>query len=154
MKRCLLVVFASLSCSARGFFFSEAPPLRYSGRRAATGAAAGAAAAGPALELTATHGGAPRTVWQLDTNAWLRGDVDLGTGALPASFNIVTSLPDIAELGSRRHGPMRPAAYEAWFVETVRGLLCALPRDKVAIFYQTPGRDTGGTAQPGSSTIG
>ena len=94
----------------------------------------------------------PRTVWQLDTNAWLRGDVDLGTGALPrpsTSSQACRTSPSSAP-GT---APMRPAAYEAWFVETAR-LLCALPRDKVAIFYQTPGRDTGGTAQPGSSTIG
>ena len=90
-------------------------------------------------ELHAIHdGGVPRTVWQLDTKAWLKGDIDL---ELPEHFNIITSLPDISELDSRRR--KSPEWYEAWFIETVRELLSVLPPRNVAIFYQTPGRDSG-----------
>ena len=55
---------------------------------------------------------------------------------------MITSLPDISELGSRRRR-LTPEHYEAWFVAAVRALLRRLPPEQVAIFYQTPGRTSG-----------
>ena len=98
--------------------------------------ASGAAAVQP---QRATHHGAPRTVFQTNTSAWLDGSVEL---ELPARFNVITSLPDISEIGTRRRR-LAPVEYERWFVDSVRGILGIIPEDSVAIFYQTPGRTTG-----------
>ena len=98
--------------------------------------ASGAAAVQP---QRATHHGAPRTVFQTNTSAWLDGSVEL---ELPARFNVITSLPDISEIGTRRRR-LAPEEYERWFVDSVRGILGIIPEDSVAIFYQTPGRTTG-----------
>ena len=98
--------------------------------------ASGAAAVQP---QRATHHGKPRTVFQTNTSAWLDGSVEL---ELPARFNVITSLPDISEIGTRRRR-LTPEQYERWFVDSVRGILGIIPEDSVAIFYQTPGRTTG-----------
>lgn len=62
--------------------------------------------------------------------------------SLPPRYNIITSLPDISEIGSRRR-KMSPVEYEQWFINVVFLLLNRLPPDQVAIFYQTPGRNSG-----------
>ena len=94
----------------------------------------------PLQELHSEHGGAKRIVWQANTMDWLDGTVDLDK--LPQTYNIITSLPDVSELATRRRR-VSPAEYEEFFVEVVRKILLRLPPEKVAIFYQTPGRTTG-----------
>jgi hypothetical protein len=51
-------------------------------------------------------------------------------------------LPDISELGTRRHR-MLPQQYESWFVDIVVKILNKVPPQQVAIFYQTSGRTSG-----------
>ena len=51
-------------------------------------------------------------------------------------------LPDISELGTRRHR-MLPQQYESWFVDIVVKILKKVPPQQVAIFYQTSGRTSG-----------
>ena len=97
-------------------------------RRADTGGPATARDPGPAGELRATHHGSARVVWNADTVAWLRGAVHLG--ALPPRFNVITSLPDISELHTRRCR-MAPEEYEVWFVDVVASLLAKVPPDQV-----------------------
>ncbi len=99
-------------------------------RPPAAGGRLAAAARGsePAGELRATHHGSARVVWNADTVDWLRGAVDLG--ALPPRFNVITSLPDISELHTRRRR-MTPEEYEAWFVDVVASLLAKVPPEQV-----------------------
>ena len=63
-----------------------------------------------------------------DTGKWLHGDVQLD--ALPARFNVITSLPDISELHTRRRR-MTAEEYEEWFVDTVALILNKLPPNQV-----------------------
>lgn len=44
-------------------------------------------------EMHSTHNGRQRVVWNTDTVQWLRGAVELN--ALPARFNVITSLPGL-----------------------------------------------------------
>ena len=58
---------------------------------------------------------------------------------LPDDFHIVSGLPDISEVRPK----VTPAEYEAWCIDVVRDMLTVLPPNRVAIFYQTPGRFSG-----------
>jgi DTW domain-containing protein YfiP len=92
---------------------------------------------------SAMHEGVPRVVWRRDTAKWLRAATDSNSGecdvALPPSFNIVSGLPDISEVRPK----VSPPQYEAWCIEVVTRMMQLLPDDRVAIFYQTPGRYSG-----------
>ena len=112
--------------------------------------AGGEDASGHATVWTSNHHGAPRVVYRRDTASWLREAVaaasagaaagaDEARVALPAVFDIVSGLPDISEVRPR----LAPAAYEAWCIAVVRDMLTLLPPERVAIFYQTPGRYSG-----------
>lgn len=90
-------------------------------------------------ELTAHHHGSTRVVWNMDTLDWLDGRVQLD---MPVRYNIITSIPDISELGTRRQR-VDAEDYEDWFIEVVSKIMNVLPPDNVAIFYQTPGRSSG-----------
>src|SRR5436190_630095 len=66
-----------------------------------------------------------RTIHHGDGIAWLREH------PLPADHAIVTSLPDVSEIG-------RPLdAWREWFVETAALACSSVADDAVAIFYQT-----------------
>jgi hypothetical protein len=67
-----------------------------------------------------------RVVHRTDGVAWL------ASTALPANHAIVTSLPDVSELGGVDFG-----AWRTWFVDTVTLACRQLADDGVAIFYQT-----------------
>ena len=77
----------------------------------------------------------------MDTNDWLNGAARCSL-ALPPRYNVITSLPDISELGTRRQR-LSPEQYEQWVVQVVSQILNILPPNQVAIFYQTPGRTSG-----------
>ena len=81
---------------------------------------------------TTARGCVARTVRCSDSLTWLRS-----LDALPRRCHVVTSLPDIGELG------LAPAEYERWFVGVVADLLRRLDSHAVAIFYQTDGRRSG-----------
>ena len=67
-----------------------------------------------------------REVHRTDGVAWLAG------ATLPADHAVVTSLPDVSELGG-----MPFAEWRAWFVDTVALVCRQVADDAVAIFYQT-----------------
>lgn len=72
-----------------------------------------------------------RVVFQADALAWM--------DATPASedASVITSLPDVSEL------PLSFDAWRAWFVGAARRVLAWIPRDGVAIFYQSDIRHHG-----------
>lgn len=66
-----------------------------------------------------------RTIHHGDGIAWLRAN------PLDATHAIVTSLPDVSEIG-------RPLVeWRAWFVDTAELVCSSIADDAVAIFYQT-----------------
>jgi hypothetical protein len=67
-----------------------------------------------------------RTVHCTDAVAWLQAQEVL------AGCSIVTSLPDVSELGG-----MALPDWKRWFVDSARLVLSRLPEDGVALFYQT-----------------
>ncbi len=67
-----------------------------------------------------------RTVHCTDALGWLQAQ-DVLTGC-----SIVTSLPDVSELGG-----MPLPVWRRWFVDAARLVLSRLPEDGVALFYQT-----------------
>jgi len=77
---------------------------------------------------------ASRTVHCEEAVAWLQRQE-----TLPATWCVVTSLPDICEVQPR----LRTDEYESWFIETVRLVLSKIDARQAAIFYQTDGRTSG-----------
>jgi hypothetical protein len=74
---------------------------------------------------------ARRTIVQGDAFAWLDANV------AEESTSVVTSLPDVSELG------LGLDAWREWFVSAARRLIRWVPRDGVAIFYQSDIRHDG-----------
>jgi hypothetical protein len=71
-------------------------------------------------------GSAPlRTVHRADALEWLRAH------RAAAGTSVVTSLPDISELG------LDQAKWQAWFVDAARAVIEWVPDDGVAIFFQS-----------------
>ena len=106
--------------------FYRAAHRRRAIRASASSSECGLSEKTPLQELQAKHYGALRTVWQMDTNEWLDGTITLN--ALPEYYNIITSLPDIAEIRSRARR-VTPTEYEDWFVGAVAKIMhCLSPR--------------------------
>lgn len=62
----------------------------------------------------------------------------LGATPLPATHALVTSLPDVSELR-----PLDLAAWQRWFVDTVRLACAQVAESAVAVFYQSDIRHAG-----------
>lgn len=75
--------------------------------------------------------GPRRTVHHADALPWLRA-----AGKL-AGASVVTSLPDVSEVG------LSLDAWRAWFVEAARTTAASVPDEGVAIFFQTDIRKGG-----------
>jgi len=73
-----------------------------------------------------TDGAPSRRVFQAEALAWLRENP-----AEPGA-SVVTSLPDLSELGE-----LDLAGWRAWFIEAARAVIAWLPEEGTAIFYQT-----------------
>ena len=67
-----------------------------------------------------------RVVHQEDALAWLAA-----RGVL-AGCSVITSLPDASELPA-----LTRCAWEAWFVDAAARVMASVPRDGLAVFYQT-----------------
>jgi hypothetical protein len=67
-----------------------------------------------------------RVVHQEDALAWLAA-----RGVL-TGCSVITSLPDASELPA-----LTRCAWEAWFVDAAERVMASVPRDGLAIFYQT-----------------
>lgn len=73
-----------------------------------------------------------RQVFQADALVWLRENV------APEGASVVTSLPDVSELGQ-----LDLAAWRTWFIDAASAVIRWVPEDGVAIFYQTDVRIAG-----------
>ncbi len=72
-----------------------------------------------------------REVFCGDALAWLADN------APPDGASVITSLPDISELR------LGPAAWKTWFIDAARAVIRWVPREGVAIFYQSDVRHQG-----------
>lgn len=73
-----------------------------------------------------------RTVHCAEALEWL------GQQGVLAGCSLITSLPDVSELG----GPSL-AEWRAWFVQAARRVMASCPEEGVAIFYQTDVKEGG-----------